>query len=426
MKKKVLFMICTTALAWFVSCESDNGNKGASADHDPNAPVTIETFMPDSGRIREKVIIKGENFGTDKSKIEVYFVDQLTERAASVIGVDNNTIYCLAPRQMDGDNQIKVVVHGKEVTAPTRFGYTVAENVSTITGSSTNTGTTDGTLSEAKFSYIHGVGAVGNEAMLIFQRDNASVRYISIPDNAVVTVHNGFQGAKPAVTKDKTTVYAAGWNSPHTVYKYTKAAGWAPTRIGQLGTEFGRARAVALDATEEHLYFCDATGKFARYNIATQQVERLNDDTGAATSDGNYLIYNPLDGYFYVACANKFGIYKISPDGSEVITYAGFNGAAVLDGYVQECAFAQPNGLTLDEDGNIYVCDGFNAYVIRKISIINNYVSTVAGATNVNGQIDGSPRDARFNYPYDISNDGEGNFWIIEGWGCAVRKYAVE
>ncbi|MDR0766371.1 MAG: IPT/TIG domain-containing protein [Odoribacteraceae bacterium] len=426
MKKKAIFMISVAALAWLTACK-DDGTESSSAAHDPSSPVTVDFFMPDSGRIREKVIIKGENFGNDLSKVEVYFVDALTERAATVIGVDNNTIYCLAPRQLDGKNAVKVVVHGKEVTAATRFGYTVAENVSTISGSASSTGLVDGTLATAKFSYIHGIAAIGNESVLVFQRDNASVRLVSVPDNAVVTVHNGFQAAGPAVTEDKTRVYAAGWNSPHVVYAYTKAAGWAPTRVGQLGTQFsGRIRGLALDANEEWLYFCDANGQFARFEIATQRVEMLNANTGAATSDGNYIIYNPFDGYFYAACANKFGIYKISPDGTEVIPYAGFNGAAVVNGYVDECAFAQPNGLALDEDGNIFVCDGFNAYVIRKISVINNYVSIVAGAINVAGQVDGNPMDARFNYPYDIANDGEGNYWIAEGWGCAVRRYAVE
>ncbi|MDR0543780.1 MAG: IPT/TIG domain-containing protein [Odoribacteraceae bacterium] len=425
MKKKAFFMICV-ALGWLTACD-DNDVKDSATAHDPSAPVTVDFFMPDSGRIREKVIIKGENFGNDKSKVEVYFIDELTERPATVIGVDNTTIYCLAPRQLDGRNRIKVVVDGKESEAETRFGYTVAENVSTITGSASNTGLVDGTLSEAKFSYIHGIAALGNEAVLIFQRDNASVRYVSVPDNAVVTVHNGFQGAGPAVTSDKTTVYAAGWNSPHVIYAYRKDTGWAPMRVGQIGTTFpGRIRGVALDGTERYLYFCDANGQFGRFEIATQGVELLNANTGAATSDGCYLVYNPRDNYFYVSCANKFGIYKMSPDGQEVITYAGFNGAAVVDGYVDECSFAQPNGLTLDEDGNVFVCDGFNAYVIRKISVLDNYVSIIAGAINVVNQIDGSPVDARFNYPYDIANDGEGNYWIAEGWGCAVRKYAVE
>ncbi|MDR2414755.1 MAG: IPT/TIG domain-containing protein [Odoribacteraceae bacterium] len=425
MRKRAIFMICVASLVWF-ACESGD-DKGSSATHDPGSPVTIEYFMPDSGRIREKVIIKGENFGNDLSKVSVYFIDELTERAATVIGVDNNTIYCLAPRQLGGQNAIKIIVEDKEALASERFGYTVAENVSTIAGNASNTGLVDGTLAEARFSYIHGIGAIGNEAVLIFQRDNASVRLVSVPDNAVVTVHNGFQAASPAVTADKTKVYAAGWNSPHVVYVYAKNTGWAPMRVGQLGTQFsGRVRGLALDATEEWLYFCDAQGNFARFEIATQKVEVLNNSTGAATSDGNYVIYNPFDGYFYVSCANKFGIYKISPDGQEVISYAGFNGSAVVNGYVDECAFVQPNGLAIDEDGNIFVCDGFNGYVIRKISIINNYVSIVAGAINVAGQIDGNPVDARFNYPYDIANDGEGNYWIAEGWGCAVRKYAVE
>lgn len=346
-----------------------------------------------------------------------------------MIGADNNTIYCLAPRQLDGHNKIKVVVHGKEVDVASTFRYVVGENVSTITGSAANTGTVDGTLAEAKFNYIHGVGAIGNDAVLIFQRDNPAVRLVSVPDNVVITVQSGFQGGKPAVSKDKTKVYATGWQSPHVIYVYTKVSGWAPSRIGQLdggGNTFGKVRSLALDASEEHLYFCDANGRFGRYKIATQKVEILNAATGAVSSDGNYLIYNPRDNSFYVSCANKFGIYKISPDGQTVISYAGFNGAAVRNGYVNECAFAQPNGLTLDEDGNIFVCDGFNGMIIRKISIVDSYVSVVAGAQNVVGQIDGNPLNARFNYPYDISNDGEGNYWIVEGWGCAVRKYAVE
>jgi hypothetical protein len=429
--KMKYFLLIFSCLLWLMSCESTK-NEETVAEYDPSAPVELLSFMPDSGRIREKVIIKGNNFGRDKSKVQVRFVDEINERTATVIGVDNNTIYCLAPRQLDGRNKIKVVVHDREpIEAESTFRYVVAENVSTITGSAANTGTVDGTLAEAKFNYIHGVGAIGNESVLCFQKDNPAVRLVSVPDNAVITVQNGFCGGKPAVTKDKTKVYAAGYDSPHTIYVYSKAVGWAPSRIGQLdggGTTFTKVRALALDENEERLYFCDNAGKFGYYEIATQKVEILNTSTGAngQSSGGNYLIYNPFDNYFYITSSGNYGIYKVSPDGQEVIAYAGFNGAAVRNGYVNECAFAQPNGLTLDEDGNVFVCDGFNAYVIRKISVIDGYVSIVAGAINVGGQIDGNPLDARFNYPYDIANDGEGNYWIIEGWGCSLRKYAIE
>jgi hypothetical protein len=429
--KQGISILCIACISCFMSaCGDNNGSEEKDSAYNPDLSVDVSNFMPKEGRIREKVIIKGSNFGNDKSQVKVFFKDEVNERAATVIGVDNNTIYCLAPRQLGGNNEIKIFVHDREVTADGTFLYEIAENVSTISGSSANGGHLDGTLAEAKFSYIHGIGAIGNESVLVFQRDNPAVRLVSVPDNAVITVHSGFQGGSPAVNKDKTTVYATGWNSPHTIYAYTKAAGWAPTRIGQLdkpGTVFGRVRGLALDENEQYLHFCDANGKFGRYEIATQEVEVLNDDTGARTGDGNYLIYNPHDNYFYVSCANKFGIYKISPDGQEVISYAGFNGAGVRNGYREECAFNQPNGLTLDEDGNIFVCEGQNAYVIRKISVIDDYVSVIAGAINQNGQIDGNPLlDARFNYPYDISNDGEGNYWIAEGWGVSVRKYAVE
>ena len=58
------------------------------------------------------------------------------------------------------------------------------------------------------------------------------VCYVSVPDNAVATVHSGFRRSSPTVTRDKTTVYSIGRDSPHTVYVYTKASGWAPLRIG--------------------------------------------------------------------------------------------------------------------------------------------------------------------------------------------------
>lgn len=79
--------------------------------------------MPVEGKLREKVIVKGSNFGTDKSKVKVYFVDEAAERLSTVIGIDNNTLYCLAPGQLPGGNRIKVIVDGKEVTTDGTFKY---------------------------------------------------------------------------------------------------------------------------------------------------------------------------------------------------------------------------------------------------------------------------------------------------------------
>ena len=42
-------------------------------------------------------------------------------------------------------------------------------------------------------------------------------------------------------------------------------------------------------------------------------------------------------------------------------------------------------------DGNFFIVEGFKAYVLRKISVEDGYVSTVAGMVDVASQIDGTP-----------------------------------
>ncbi|WP_447770404.1 IPT/TIG domain-containing protein [Sphingobacterium faecium] len=416
-------------LLLFVGCkDNERDDEGRHLPFDASKPIEVTSFMPDSGRIREKIVIKGSNFGNDKSKVKVVFKDALTERISTVIGVDNNTIYCLAPRQISGQNTISIEIDGKTVIPTRVFAYSASENVSTIAGGAGGT-KTDGSLAEANFSYMHGIAALGDEKILVFQRDNPSVRYISVPDNTVITVHAGFQAGKPTVTTDRNTVYATGWDSPHTVYRYTRESGWAPSRLGALGT-FARIRALALDQSEKWLYFCDRDGKFGRFEIATQEVEILNPALDIIKSgDGGYLIFDPFHDCFYMSVQAAYGIYKIAKNAQgiyEAAPYAGFNGNRVTNGYLSESAFAQPNGMTLDEDGNIFIVEGSGSYLVRKISAIDGYVSTIAGRTNVEGATDGAPVDARFSFPYDISNDGQGNYYIAEGWGVRVRKYAIE
>ena len=425
MKNCIFYSLVLTLLFLIGSCKDSDDNKTTGATYDPNQPVTVESFMPVEGKLREKVIVKGSNFGTDKSKVKVYFVDEAAERLSTVIGIDNNTLYCLAPRQLPGGNRIKVIVDGKEVTTDGTF-----KNVSTISGSASKDGNDDGDLASAKFKYMWGIAAVGNNTVLAYQRDDPRVRLISVDDNKVTTVHPGFKGGKPAVTKDKQRVYSIGWEGTHTVYVYMKASGWAPTRIGQLGSTFsGKIGAVALDETEEWLYFVDSNKNFGRFNVKTQEVtliKQLELSGSLGTNPGPYLIYYFVDSNFYMSDQNLSSVYKITPDGECEWFCGSATQKTVQDGLREEALFAQPNGMTVDEDGNFYIVDGFKGYCLRKLDILDGYVSTVAGQVDVASQIDGTPLEATFNYPYDICYDGEGGYWIAEAWGKAIRKYAVE
>ena len=430
MRNCIFYSLVLALLFLIGSCKDSDDNQSTGTTYDPNQPVTVESFMPVEGKLREKVIVKGSNFGTDKSKGKVYFVDEAAERLSTVIGIDNNTLYCLAPRQLPGGNRIKVIVDGKEVTTDGTFKYEQAQNVSTISGSASKDGNDDGDLASAKFKYMWGIAAVGNNTVLAYQRDDPRVRLISVDDNKVTTVHPGFKGGKPAVTKDKQRVYSIGWEGTHTVYVYMKASGWAPTRIGQLGSTFsGKIGAVALDETEEWLYFVDSNKNFGRFNVKTQEVtliKQLELSGSLGTNPGPYLIYYFVDSNFYMSDQNLSSVYKITPDGECEWFCGSATQKTVQDGLREEALFAQPNGMTVDEDGNFYIVDGFKGYCLRKLDILDGYVSTVAGQVDVASQIDGTPLEATFNYPYDICYDGEGGYWIAEAWGKAIRKYAVE
>ena len=79
----VLVALCL-ALA---SCSDDD--KPSYAPHDPNKAITLTDFYPTTGGVATKVILNGDNFGTDADKIKVYF----NNKEAAVIEAIGNKIY---------------------------------------------------------------------------------------------------------------------------------------------------------------------------------------------------------------------------------------------------------------------------------------------------------------------------------------------
>lgn len=446
LRQGILYSLLCLGLS---SCSDDNKSESGGI-HDPEKPITVTSINPTVGKIREKVIIKGSNFGTDVSKIKVYFKDDTKDREATVIGSNGELIYCIAPRQVAGNNDIKVIVGEKKAeVSDIKFTYTAAETVTTI-ATDVASGKDEGQLSEVNFKYSTGVGYVGNESVIIFDQESSRVRYLSIPDNSVITLQAGFQGCKPVVTKKLTAVYTAGRAEPHTIYMYTKDSGWAPTRLSELGSltsvDQNFIGSLTFAEDEEWLYFCSTKGVFGRFNVNTKVTEIINENVDIITSYSNLpsayhpyerlscLIYHPIHKCFYLSVRSAYCIYKLDMQGNAEV-YAGLsNTAQSVDGYLNEATFTMPSGMTLDGDGNIYVTDGSRAggHFIRRISIATGYVSTVAGKAvsglpDINSLTDGAnPLEATFRLVTDITYDGEGGFYILDGWGRRLRKYAIE
>lgn len=430
---KKIFWLIGYMFVVFLSYNCSDDKKTSGTDYDPNKPIIVASFLPDSGRIAEKVLIFGENFGNDPAQVNVYFEDSDgNKNKATIINLNDTKIYCLAPRQANGYSEIIVEIGEQSTNAAGKFNYSISENISTVTGSTDNYSTIDGTLAEAGLVDIWGIADLGDNNILIGQAWNGSgVRLISIDDNMVTTVHPGVVVGKFAVNKDKTVAYGVLINAAHTVYRYEKSAGWSASRVGECSGLIPSNVDIwscALDATEDYLYVLANNGSLVKMEIANPSNQEVYLDGAGLLNNGtfNYIAYSHFEDCHYFTQKDRNRIFRL-PVGSTVLEDVNMvTTPGCEDGYLTEAKFNNLMGLTFDEDGNIYVVQREN-HVVRKITLKTGYVSTIVGLVDQGGIDDGAPDVATLKNPTDIAYDDNGIFWIGNCWDpTLVRKYAVE
>ena len=125
-------------------------------------------------------------------------------------------------------------------------------------------------------------------------------------------------------------------------------------------------------------------------------------------------------GNIYVADTGNNTIRRISPRGV-VTTLAGIAGTyGSADGTGCGARFNYPVSLAVDDSGNIYVADLYNA-TIRKVTS-NGIVSTLAGRAGLQGSADGKGRSALFNCPMSVAVDSQENVYVADMFNNAIRK----
>jgi streptogramin lyase len=128
------------------------------------------------------------------------------------------------------------------------------------------------------------------------------------------------------------------------------------------------------------------------------------------------------DGNLYVADGGDNNtIRKIDMAGASTVLAGGTEGYAEGKGSV--AAFNTPSGMAIDAAGNLYVADtGNNA--IRKITP-DGTVSTLAG-DGLAGDKDGKGAGAQFNGPVGVAVDAAGNVYVADTYNDRIRRIAPD
>jgi sugar lactone lactonase YvrE len=144
----------------------------------------------------------------------------------------------------------------------------------------------------------------------------------------------------------------------------------------------------------------DGTGDVARFDAPT----RLT-----AGDSGN----------LYVTDTGNSTIRRVSANGA-VTTLAGKAGeCGSADGGPATARFCGPQGIVQDGRGNLFVTDTLN-HTVRRIDP-GGTVTTVAGTPGVCGSADGHGGAARFCQPQDITIDAAGNLFVADTANSTIR-----
>ena len=120
---------------------------------------------------------------------------------------------------------------------------------------------------------------------------------------------------------------------------------------------------------------------------------------------------------------NSCLVWKITPDGMpSIIAGVESNCGYNSDGIPGDQAWVNyPNGIAVDDKGNVFIADTWNC-LVRRLDAITGLISTVAGNLTCGYSGDGGPATSAMLYiPMGIALDNRGNLYIADSYNYRVR-----
>jgi PKD repeat protein len=275
--------------------------------------------------------------------------------------------------------------------------YATPYSFTTLAGRPGDSGSADGAPAAAQFANPYNVAVGSNGNVYVADTFNSTIRMVT--PTGVVTTLAGLAGSPGS---------ADGTGSAARFYE-----------------PFG----VAVD-TNGNLYVADTVNQTIRKVTATGVVTTLAGSPGmggSANGTGRAARFNDpegvavaMNGDIYVSEYDGHTIRKVTPAGV-VTTLAGLAGSiGSANGTGSAARFNQPLGVAVDTNGNLYVADSGNN-TIRKVTPAG-VVTTLAGLAGTGGSADGTGSAARFNQPFGVAVDTNGNVYVADTSNFTIRK----
>lgn len=466
-----------------VSC-SDKGETGtARVPFNPNSPIEVTDFYPDSGGIATSMLVYGKNFGADTTGLKVNFIDEDgVKHPAGLVSSNGEIIYCMVPSGLTYKRNIKLVVErtaGEDVytgDSPRDFIYKTQTAVTTVIGqaSKDNQPTKPGqnlsttTLSAPSFLVLD-----DEDNIFIVERSmnqaGMSGAQCQKPDG------KGSSGnfLRANLDKDEIVLLATDTNIPNAptfsdekglktvyipedsgmgYYALAKDAGYIPRKLVSLKDKETESidksnwkHSFVVNKEDHFIYTVMYKGQLVRINPRTRRAEILLNLVGRGQTD-NYCMFSPVQpNRLFFCCTNKNEIWYVDVDkleGKDKDNYHGEKyagracwegkaaGTGWEDGLLKNAKFDNPRQIAFTSDGKMYIADVTNS-CIRTIDTTlpadKATVNTAIGLPGAQGYKDGGPEIAKFNRPTGVAVSADGQvIYVADNGNRVIRQLSIQ
>ncbi len=271
--------------------------------------------------------------------------------------------------------------------------------VTTIAGGAF-AGSTDGVGFVATFSRPNGITSDGAGTLYICDTNSNKIRKLVINTQAVTTIAGGINQGFPidggpgihslrmptGITFDSDKLYFADYYG-------------GLLRVLDLSTQSVQT----LAGRVSHFTHVDGVGTEARLRYAP-----------SAVFDGNDTVYFSDGG----------AIRTLLVSTGEVSTLAGtgvFGESGAVDGVGDAARFRYAAAIAWDGQDTLYIVDTY-AHLLRKLDLLTNTVSTIAGLADTDGSADGIGAAARFSEPMGVAWH-DGKVYVADRVSHVIRQF---